>query len=119
MTYDSVVDQIASLEDASKRDDALRMFEPLLKKSQVTQFRRDAHFTFIETTAWMGKCNPRVFQGKYITITLREDGTLRLNFRPMPTGMTIDHYTFKVYCVLRKALEGLVEKDCKPFGQEW
>lgn len=41
VTYDNVVDQIASLEDASKRDDARRMFEPLLKKSQVAQFRRD------------------------------------------------------------------------------
>jgi hypothetical protein len=41
VTYDSVIDQIASLEDASKRDDARRMFESLLKKSQVTQFRRD------------------------------------------------------------------------------
>ena len=41
VTYDNVVDQIASLEDASKRDDARRMFEPLLKKGQVTQFRRD------------------------------------------------------------------------------
>ena len=41
VTYDNVVDQIASLEDASKRDDARRMFEPLLKKSQVTQFRKD------------------------------------------------------------------------------
>lgn len=41
VTYDNVVDQIASLEDTSKRDDARRMFEPLLKKSQVTQFRKD------------------------------------------------------------------------------
>ena len=41
VTYDNVVDQIASLEDASKRDDARRMIEALLKKSQVTQFRRD------------------------------------------------------------------------------
>ena len=41
VTYDNVVDQIASLEDASKRDDARRMFEPLLKKSQVTQLRKD------------------------------------------------------------------------------
>ena len=44
VTYDNVVDQIASLEDASKRDDARRMFEALLKKSQVTQFRRDITF---------------------------------------------------------------------------
>ena len=41
VTYDNVVDQIASLEDASKRDDARRMIEALLKKSQVTQFRKD------------------------------------------------------------------------------
>lgn len=41
VTYDNVVEQIASLEDASKRDDARRMFEPLLKKTQVAQFRRD------------------------------------------------------------------------------
>lgn len=41
VTYDNVVDQIASLEDTSKRDDARRMFESLLKKSQVAQFRRD------------------------------------------------------------------------------
>ena len=41
VTYDNVVDQIASLEDASKRDDARRMFEPLLKKTQAAQLRRD------------------------------------------------------------------------------
>ena len=41
VTYDNVVDQIASLEDTSKRDDARRMIEGLLKKSQVTQLRRD------------------------------------------------------------------------------
>ncbi len=41
VTYDNMVDQIASLEDTSKRDDARRMFEPLLKKTQVAQFRRD------------------------------------------------------------------------------
>ena len=41
VTYDNVVDQIASLEDASKRDDARRMIEALLKKSQAAQLRRD------------------------------------------------------------------------------
>lgn len=41
VTYSNVVEQIASLEDASKRDDARRMIEALLKKQQVTQFRRD------------------------------------------------------------------------------
>ena len=41
VTYENVVEQIASLEDTSKRDDARRVFEPLLKKSQVTKFRKD------------------------------------------------------------------------------
>jgi hypothetical protein len=41
VTYDNVVEQIASLEDASKRDDARRVFEPLLKKNQVAQLRKD------------------------------------------------------------------------------
>ena len=79
--------------------------------ADIDEFRcRDAHYTFVETVAWTEKRNPRVFRGKYITITRRPDGTLRPNFRPMPTDMTIDHYTFKVYCELRKALEGLIEK---------
>ena len=41
VTYDNVVDQIASLEDPSKRDDARRVFEPLLKRGQVAQLRKD------------------------------------------------------------------------------
>lgn len=41
VTYENVVEQIASNEDASKRDDARKVFEPLLKRSQVTQLRRD------------------------------------------------------------------------------
>ena len=41
VTYENTVDQIASFEDASKRDDARRVIEPMLKKSQVAQLRRD------------------------------------------------------------------------------
>ena len=41
VTYENVVEQIASNEDASKRDDARKVFETLLKRSQVTQLRRD------------------------------------------------------------------------------
>ena len=41
VTYENVVDQIASLEDISKRDDARRVFEPLLKRTQVAQLRKD------------------------------------------------------------------------------
>lgn len=41
VTYENVVEQIASNEDAAQRDQARKVFEPLLKKSQVTQLRRD------------------------------------------------------------------------------
>jgi len=41
VTYDGVVEQIAACEDAKERDEARKLIEPLLKKAQVTQFRRD------------------------------------------------------------------------------
>ena len=71
---------------------------------------RDAHFTFVETLPWTCKRNPRVFKGRYITITRRDDGTLRPNFRPLPTDLSVDNYAFEVYRELRHALKGLVEE---------
>lgn len=41
VTYENVVDQIASNEDPAQRDQSRKLIEPLLKKSMVTQFRRD------------------------------------------------------------------------------
>ena len=80
-------------------------------EADIDEFRcQDAHYTFVETLPWTMKRNPRVFRGRYITITRRDDGTLRLNFRPMPVGVKVDNYAFKVYLELRKALIGLVEK---------
>ena len=80
-------------------------------EAEVDEFlSRDPHYTFVETDPWTSKRNPRLFRGRYITITRRDDGTLRLNFRPMPVGVKVDNYAFKVYLELRKALIGLVEK---------
>ena len=80
-------------------------------EADIDEFRcQDAHYTFVETLPWTAKRNPRVFRGKYITITRREDGTLRLNFRPLPANMSVERYTFAVYCELSKGLKGLVEK---------
>lgn len=79
--------------------------------AEIEDFRcRDAHYTFIETLPWRLKRNPRVFNGKHISITRRDDGTLRLNFKTMPAGMSVDNYTFEVYRELRGALKGLVEE---------
>ena len=73
---------------------------------------RDAHFTFVETLPWTCQRNPRVFKGRYITITRRQDGTLRPNFRPvkMDAGFSPERYAAGVATELMWALEGLVEE---------
>lgn len=74
---------------------------------------RDAHFTFVETLPWMMKRNPRVYNGKYISITRRPDGSLRPNFKPLKVtkGFSVERYTFNVYLELHKALKGLVGNE--------
>ena len=76
-------------------------------------FSRDEHFTFTETQPWSTKRNPKVFNGKYISVTRQDDGTYRLNFKPMPklgANLSLERYTFGVYLELHKALKGLVGK---------
>ena len=74
---------------------------------------RDAHYTFVETLPWTSKRNPRLFNGKYISITRRPDGSLRPNFKPLKVtkGFSVERYTFKVYLELHKALKGLVGNE--------
>ena len=80
----------------------------------VEEYRcRDAHYTFVETLPWTTKRNPRLFNGKYISITRRPDGSLRPNFKPLKVtkGFSVERYTFKVYLELHKALKGLVGNE--------
>lgn len=77
--------------------------------------RRDGedHFSFIETLpSTNGKRNPHVFRGKYITITRRDDGTLRLNFRPLRQGpgFNLERYATGVSNEILWALQGYVEE---------
>ena len=74
---------------------------------------RDAHYTFVETLPWTSKRNPRLFNGKYISITRRPDGSLRPNFKPLKVtkGFSVERYTFNVYLELHKALKGLVGNE--------
>jgi len=73
---------------------------------------RDPHYTFIETLPWSMKRNPRVFNGKFISVTRRDDGSLRPNFKPLKVGdgFSVDSYAIGVCNELRQALTGLVEK---------
>ena len=73
---------------------------------------RDPHYTFIETLPWSMKRNPKVFNGKYISVTRQDDGTYRLNFKPLKVddGFSVERYAFGVYRELHQALNGLVGK---------
>lgn len=73
----------------------------------------DTHFTFVETRPWTTKRNPRVYNGKFISITRRDDGSLRLNFKPLKTGegFCLDRYALGVYNEICIAIGGLVEEE--------
>ena len=82
--------------------------------ADIDEFRcRDAHYTFVETVRTTAeKRNPHVFVGEYITITRRDDGSYRPNFRPMKVDkdFSVERYALGVCNELMWALEGLVEE---------
>jgi len=85
----------------------------LRRDVECEEFRYDEHFTFVETLpATAGKRNPHVYDGKYITITRRDDGSLRPNFKPIKNWANInaEEYAVGVGNELLWALESLVEK---------
>ncbi len=74
---------------------------------------RDPHYTFIETLPpTASRRNPRLFDGKHITLTRWTDGSIRLYFKKMRTNtdFSIDGYAFEVANEIRQALKGLVEE---------
>jgi hypothetical protein len=74
---------------------------------------RDSHYTFIETLLQSaGKRNLHVFDGMYITVTRRDDGSLRLNFKNLNTGegFKVERYALGVYNEICMALGGLIEE---------
>ncbi len=77
----------------------------------VLRHDKECHYTFTETPN-ADKRNPRVFDGQYITVTRRDNGSLRLNFKFLWIGpkFSIDDYVTGVSDELRKALNGLIGK---------
>ena len=73
----------------------------------------EEHYTFLESLPSSVKRNPHVFEGDYITVTCRADGSLRLNFKNLDTGtgFNVERYALGVYNELCIALEGLVERS--------
>ena len=82
--------------------------------AEIEEFRcRDAHYTFTEVIRMTaGKRNPHVFVGQHITVTRRDDCSLRLNFKPLPDerDFNLERYALGVYNEICMALAGLVEE---------
>ena len=85
----------------------------LRRDVECDEFRWDEHFTFIETLPWTMKRNPRVYNGKFISVTCRPDGSLRPNFKPLKVDddFSVERYAFGVYRELHKGLKGLIEES--------
>ena len=90
-------------------------YQGVLRRDEICEeFRYDEHFTFVETVPQTaGKRNPHVFDGQYITVTRRDDGSLRLNFKELPKGANFDleRFALGVYNELCLALGGLIEEE--------
>lgn len=88
-------------------------YQGILRRDEICEeFRYDEHFTFVETVPQTaGKRNPHVFDGQHITVTRRDDGSLRPNFKPMKIGadFSVEKYAAGVANELLWALEGLIE----------
>ena len=98
---------------SDKRMKAGKEYQGVLRRDvESEEFRYDEHYTFIETMPWTRRRNPRVFRGRYITITRRSDGTLRPNFKPMKVGQdfSLERYALGVYNEICMALGGLIEE---------
>lgn len=71
----------------------------------------DGHYSFIETVPPAApKRNPRVYSCELFTLTLRDDGRLRMNVKPIEAGLdfSIDGFALRMSDEIRRALPGLV-----------
>ncbi len=85
----------------------------LRRDVECEDFYYDEHYTFVETLPWSMKRNPHVFNGKFISVTRRDDGTYRLNFKELPADMKVERYALGVYNEICMALGGLVEEGAE------
>ena len=88
-------------------------YQGMLRRDVETdEFLFDEHFTFVETLPQVEKRNPRVFDGKFIPITRRDDGTLRPNLKPIKNwaNFNVADYAINVGNELLWGLSDLIEK---------
>lgn len=85
----------------------------LRRDVECEEFRFDDRFVFTETVPpTAGKRNPHIFDGLYISVTRRDDGSLRLNFKELKVGadFKLERFALGVYNEICVALDGLVEE---------
>ena len=73
----------------------------------------DNRYSFTETIrSTVGKRNPHVFDGEFITVTRRDDGRPRLNFKElkMSADFSLEQYALGVYNEICIALGSLIEE---------
>ena len=52
-------------------------YQGVLKRDvEIDEFRYDEHFTFVETLPWSMKRNPRVYNGRYISVTRQKSESM-------------------------------------------
>ena len=98
---------------SDKRLKAGKDYHGVLRRDvECEEFKYNERLTFVETASKrMVKRNPHVYEGRYITVTRRDDGSYRPNFRPIPRDedFSLERYAAAVANELMWALEGLVE----------
>jgi hypothetical protein len=80
---------------------------------ECDEFLYDEHFTFTEIVPQAPqKRNPHVYDGEFITVTRRSDGSYHPNFKPLKVdkNFSVERYISGVDLELHKGLEGLVGK---------
>lgn len=82
------------------------------KATCLVQTMRNGDVYITQIAQLTPKRNPRVFDGHHITVTQRDDGSLRPNFKPlaMGPGFDIAAYATAVANELLWALTSLIEK---------
>lgn len=97
------------------KDDVLlevgKNYRGVLRHDPIEEYGED-HLTFTETcNSSNKKCYPHVFEGRYINVSMHNDGTLQPNFRQfrIDKDFTVKRYAAGVAKELRIALEGLID----------
>ena len=87
----------------------------MVEKNYAGVLRRDSsfHFTFTETSSpFRRKKSPQLFNGRYVTVTCGEKGTLRLNLKAVyiTRDFSAKEFSRELTKEIVSAVNGLVEE---------